>query len=86
VQRTLPLHLRGKVVDGGCELVLLQLGLLVAHDDSRLHRQSLAKLALGGGGGGSVASQCILDCSEAVAVPHEVSKNTMQGGLEEKER
>jgi hypothetical protein len=27
-----------------------------------------------------------LDCSEAVAVPHEVSKNTMQGGLEEKER
>jgi len=61
--------------------MLLQLGLLVAHRDGWLHRQCLAELALCVGGGGAVASKSVLDCSEAVAVPHKVAQNTMQSGL-----
>jgi hypothetical protein len=78
-----PLHLRGEVVDCGSELVLLHLGLLVAHVDSWLHGQSLAEFALSVSSSSAVARKRIFDSSETVAVLHQMPQNAVQSGLTE---
>jgi hypothetical protein len=77
-------HLRSEVVDGGSKPVLLHAGLLVARIDGWLQRQRLTKFALSSSGSSAVVRKRFFDCSEAVAVQHQVPQHAVESGLAKK--